>query len=223
MNDGMRLLGGAAVAGCIVLTAPAQAASPLDELIEPVAGKSACFARVYDAAHLQRNPKQKTTAITVWLKYQQPDTPPEPGKAPVLDMGLSVSQRGDPRPSFAQGGCYWDPRANRDTSDQRMIKAFKKDEGAVCPTSARPDVFESLSAEEGGVLILDRGRDRDTLMVFLDDTLTMVKRANRGKQLDMRFGADDRVFLLRRADMTACAAVENAVTEPEPGVAPRKQ
>ena len=76
MNDGMRLLGGAAVTGCIVLTAPAQAASPLDELIEPVPGKSACFARVYDAAHLQRNPKQKTTVITVWLKYQQPDTPP---------------------------------------------------------------------------------------------------------------------------------------------------
>ena len=41
-------------------------------------------------------------------------------------------------------------------------------------------MFEAASAEEGGVLILDRGKDRDTLMVYLDDSLTMVKRANRG-------------------------------------------
>ncbi len=174
---------------------------------------------------LQRNPKQKTAAITVWLKYEPQRAPPEAGKAPalVLGLGLSIVQRGDPRPFFAQGGCYWDARANRDTSDQRMIKAFKKDEGAVCPTSAQPDVFESLSAEEGGALILDRGKDRDTLMVYLDDSLIMVKRANRGRHLHTRFGADDRVFLLRRTDTKDCAAVENALTELEPGVAPRKQ
>ena len=88
----------------------------------------------------------------------------------------------------------------------------------VCLQSARPDVFETLSAEEGGDLILDRGKDRDTLMVYLDDGLTMVKRANRGNQLNIRFGADDRVFLLRRTDMKDCAAVEEAVTAPEPGV-----
>ena len=56
----------------------------------------------------------------------------------------------------------------------------------------------AVSAEEGGVLIIDRGKDRDTLMVYLDDSLTMVKRADRGEQLDVKFGADDRVFLLRR-------------------------
>ena len=47
-------------------------------------------------------------------------------------------------------------------------------------------MFETLSAEEGGALILDRGKDRDTLMVYLDDGLTMVKRADRGDQLDIR-------------------------------------
>ena len=51
-------------------------------------------------------------------------------------------------------------------------------------------------------------------MVYLDDGLTMVKRANRGNQLNIRFGADDRVFLLRRTDMKDCAAVEEAVTAP---------
>ena len=41
----------------------------------------------------------------------------------------------------------------------------------VCLQSAQPDVFEATSAEEGGDLILDRGKDRDTLMVYLDDSL----------------------------------------------------
>ena len=91
----------------------------------------------------------------------------------------------------------------------------------MCP--ARPDVFDSVSAQEGGDLILDRGKDRDTLMVYLDDSLIMVKRANRGKLIGMKFGADDRVFLLRRADLKDCATVEEAVTTPEPGVAPRQR
>jgi hypothetical protein len=200
----------------------ARAATPLDDLIEPAAGRGACFTRVYDDGHLRRNPKQKTTAITVWLSYEQMGGSP-PGIG--LGLGLAISRRGDPKPLFAQGGCNWDERANRNTSDQRLIKQFKKDAGAVCIMSAEPDVFEATSAQEGGHLIFDRGQDRDTLLLYLDDRLTMVTRANRSKQLDIRFGADDRVFLLRRSDMNmnTCAAVENAVTEPEPGVPPRRR
>ena len=61
-----------------------------------------------------------------------------------------------------------------------LIKTYPKEAGFVCLQSARPDVFDAVSAEEGGDLILDRGKDRDTLMVYLDDSLIMVKRANRG-------------------------------------------
>ena len=70
---------------------------------------------------------------------------------------------------------------------------------------------------------MDRGRDRDTLMLYLDDSLILVKRTNRGRHLLTKFGADDRVFMLRRTDMKDCSAVEEAVTTPEPGVAPRSR
>jgi hypothetical protein len=63
---------------------------------------------------------------------------------------------------------------------------------------ARPDVFDVLSAQEGGYLLLDRGKNRDTLMVYLDDSMIMVKRANRSEQLDVEFGTEDRAFLLQR-------------------------
>jgi len=196
----------------------ARAATPLDDLIEPAAGKSACFIRVYGADHLRRNPRQKTRSMTVWLKYQ-PAGPGVPGVA--LGLGLEISLRGDRLPFFAQGGCEWDPHANRDTGGKRLLPTFKKEAGANCLMSAQPDVFESVSAEEGGFLVLDRGRDNDTVMVYLDESLIMVKRANRAKHLDVWFGVDDRVFRLHRTDSKDCAAVENAVTEREPTSPPR--
>ena len=208
------------VAATVLACGPALAANPFDDLIEPVDGKSACFTRVYDAAHLKRNPRQKITAMTVWMRYE----PIGGGVSGVaLAMSLAIMQRGDPAAMVSDGGCNFDERANRNTSAQRLIKTYPKDAGMVCLQSARPDVFEAVSAEEGGDLILDRGKDRNTLMVYLDDSLTMVKRANRRKQLFIEFGPDDRVFLLRRAADRDCDAVRDAVTTPEPGVPPRRR
>jgi len=203
----------------LLALSPAFAETPLDDLIKPELNSTACFTRVYDAAHLRAHPKQKTAAITVWMKYENfGGTPPVTG----LAISLAVKQQGDPAAMYSQGGCDYQKTANRDTSDHVLIKTYPKEAGFICMQSARPDVFAAVSAEEGGYLILDRGKGRDTLMVYLGDILIMVKRANRGKPIDMEFGADDRVFLLRRTDMKDCAAVEEAVTTPEPGVAPRQ-
>jgi len=197
----------------------ARAESPLDDLIAPKPASSACFTRVYDADHLRKNPKQMTTSIAVWLAYDKAY-----GNPPVLappGLGIAISRRRDSDPLFAQGGCSWDEGVNRDTSDRRMIKEFKKEAGIGCMMLAQPDVFDVSSAEEGGYLILDRGKDKDTLMVYLEDSLTMVKRADRAKHIDVDFGVDDRVFLLHRAAVKDCAAVEDAVSTPEPN-APRR-
>jgi hypothetical protein len=203
-----------------VLNSPnAQAANPLDDLIEPADGKSACFTRVYDAEHLRRHPKQKTVSITVWLSYEADSANVS---RPVLHDALAVVQRGDAAALYSEGGCDFDAKANRDTSGNRLLKTYPKEGGHVCLHSAEPDVFFATSAEEGGFMIMDRGKDPDTLMLYLDDSLIMVKRANRGKHIDVKFGADDRVFMLRRADMKACAAVEEAVTTPEPDARRRR-
>ena len=199
---------------------PALAETPLDDLIKPELNSAACFTRLYDAAHLQAHPKQKTTAMTVWMKYENIG-----GDPPImaLAIALAVKQRGDPAAMYSQGGCDYQKTGNRDTSDNVLIKTYPKEAGFICMQSARPDVFNAVSAQEGGDLILDRGKAPDTLMVYLDDSLIMVKRANRGKLIGMKFGPDDRVFMLRRIDIKACAAVEEAVTKPEPGVAPKRR
>ncbi|HZP79253.1 MAG TPA: hypothetical protein VFB45_24170 [Pseudolabrys sp.] len=184
------------------------AASPLDDLLPRAAGKTACFSRVYDQAHLRAHPKQTTSAMTVWLRYDQPD----PKIAAGLQINLALTRRGEAEPLFAQGGCAWVEGGNRDVQGRPVVKSFKKNAGADCLMTARPDVFDVVSAEEGGELVIDRGQDADTLMVYLDDGLTMVKRADRAKGLDVRFGTDDRVFLLHRADAKVCEFVEQALS-----------
>jgi hypothetical protein len=202
------------VAACIVAMSPlAKAhAAPLDDLIARRAGASACFVRVYDETHLRQHPRQKTTFIAAWMKY----TKKQGADGLALNFALAVRRRGDRDALFSQGGCEWSATANRDTSNNRLIAGFPKDEGAVCTQTARPDVFETLSAEEGGNLIFDRGKN--ALVLYLDDSLTMVKRSNRGRQLHIIFDTDDRVFELRRANAKDCAFIEEAVTTPEPGV-----
>lgn len=194
-------------------------ASPLDDLIVPKPGASACFTRAYDADHLRKNPKQTTTSIAVRLSYDK-----EQGNPPalMLGLGIAISRKGVAQPLFAQGGCAWNAGVNLDTSDRRMIKEFRKDDGGGCMMSARPDVFDTLSAEEGGYLIVDRGKDKDTLMVYLQDGLMMVKQADRAKPTSIDFGAADRVFLLRRAAAKECDFVERALTRQVrlPGVDP---
>jgi len=201
----------------IALARPAvSAGTPFDELLKPELNNAACFTRVYDAAHLRAHPKQQTTAMTVRLKYVAIG-----GGVPALSVSLGMARRDDPAALYSDGGCEWSATANRDTSNNRLIKNYPREAGMVCLQSARPDVFDATSAEEGGALIMDRGKDRDTLMLYLDDSLILVKRANRGRHLLTKFGSDDRVFMLRRTDMKDCAAVEEAVTTPEPGVARR--
>jgi hypothetical protein len=216
----LRLQAIAVLVTSLLVLSPAFAETPLDDLIKPELNSAACFTRVYDAAHLQAHPKQKTTAMTVWMKYENMG-----GDPPVmaLAVSLAIKQRGDPAAMYSQGGCDYQKTGNRDTSDNVLIKTYPKEAGFICMQSARPDVFDSVSAQEGGDLILDRGKAPDTLMVYLDDSLTMVKRANRGKLIGMKFGPDDRVFMLRRTNMKDCAAVEEAVTKPEPGVAPKQR
>jgi hypothetical protein len=209
------------VVGCLVafLLAGRAQAEPLDDFLAHRAGASACFIRAYDEAHLRQHPRQKTTFIAAWMKYEKR----QGAEDLALSFSLAMRRRGDRDALFSQGGCKWSATANRDTSNNRLIAGFPKNEGAVCLQSARPDVFESVSAAEGGSLILDRGKEKNTLMIYADDSLTMVKRSNRGRQLHIILDTDDRVFTLRRANAKDCAFIEEAVTAPEPGARDRRR
>jgi hypothetical protein len=184
--------------------ATAQVASPLDALITPVGGASACFRRDYDDGHLRQHAGQKTKSVVIRLAYEKADD----GLA--LSLGGAILRRGDAQPLFSSGGCAWTVGGNRDINDRPLIDVFKKKAGANCAMSARPDVFDTLSAEEGGELILDPVKS--DMMLYTDTSLAMVTASARDKPMDVEFGTEDRVFRLRPTGIKDCDFVRRALT-----------
>src|SRR5262245_41758484 len=182
-----------------LLTANHVAANPFDDLTK---NGDACFHRSYDAAHLAKNPRQLTTSMTVWVTTID--------SMRSGNVGLGVTRRGETAPLFLAAGCDWG-------DDQSWMKSYQKKGGAGCVTLAVPDVFRDVSsAEEGGGVVLDPAPGGKTMLVHMDDRQSMVRRANRGRKISVLFGADDRVFMLRRADSKQCESVKDAVTTLEP-------
>jgi hypothetical protein len=116
------------------------AETPLDDLIKPELNSAACFTRFYDAVHLRAHPNQKITSMTVWMKYENLG-----GTTPVMALAISIAvkQRGDPAAMFSQGGCDYQKTANRDTSEDVLIKTYPKEEGFVCNRRGRTSLTQS--------------------------------------------------------------------------------
>jgi hypothetical protein len=186
-----------------VLAASVALADPMSDLTKD--GNGVCFRRMYEAAHLKKNPRQQVTSMTVWIA----------GKDEMAsgNTGLALTRRSDAEPVFLSGDCDWQELKNVEF----WMPSFTKKMGAGCVTLAVPDAFpESSSAKEGGAVILDPTPDGKTMIVHLDDSPSLVKRASRWKVVPFKPGREDRVFLLRRADLKACDFVKEAVTAREP-------
>jgi hypothetical protein len=197
----MRMIAAALIA--ITLASSEALSDPFSDLTKH--GGAACFRRDYDATHLKKNPRQQTTAMTLWIAGK--------GEMESGNIGLALTRRTDPQPLFLSGDCAWD----NFKSPPEWMPSFAKKAGAGCVTSAIPDVFpESSSAEEGGPVILDPSADGKTMIVHLDDSPSLVRRAERWKVIPLKLGRDDRVFLLRRTAPKDCDFVKEAVTTPEP-------
>jgi hypothetical protein len=190
----------------LVLGAQSAAADPYTDLIKD--GADACFRRVYDAAHLKNNPRQRFSSMTVWIG----------AKTKGAEAGLALTRRGDPDALFISASCTWEEYK---PGQKSWMESFKKRAGAGCITLAVPDVFpDASSAEEGGGVLFDPAPDGKSMMVHLQDQQVMVRRAARRDKIAITLGVDDRVFLLRRTAAKDCDVVRDAVTAPEP---PRQQ
>jgi hypothetical protein len=192
----------AAAALLALSVAPAMA----DSLSDLTRNGDACFRRDYDAVHLKRIPRQQTGTMTVWVTNSK--------ALRNGNVGLALTRRSDPQPLFLAADCRWDHFKN----PPDWMPSFKKKAGAGCVTSAVPDVFTNASsAEEGGAVVLDVAPDGKTMTVHLADEQVMVKRAARGRKIELKLGRDDRVFLLRRAAVKVCDFLKEALTTLEPG------
>jgi len=168
---------------------------PLDRLIASEGG-SVCFSRQYDAAHLKRHPGQATRSAMLSFKADA--------------VRVMLDQKGHKEPLYIVAGCEWNPRANRDTSGNRLLPSFTKTAAYDCIVIVAPS-----SAEEGGYAILDPASDGKSLMLHIDTPVSV--RPGLGpdaRPFPLTLGRLDRVFRLDRADKSLCKELEDRLEGP---------
>jgi hypothetical protein len=166
-------------------------ADPLGALMAKGNG-AACYERIYDDAHLARNPGQKTREMLLSLRAEGGD----PDGAT-----LRIRIRQDKRDLYQLGECAFAEKANLDVMDKPLIAAFKGPSGLDCHLYASTDPG---SAEEGGDFPIDL-RDGATIVVYFPDGLAAWTSLDRPVEADFpEFGVDDRVFKLSRTSNGAC-------------------
>lgn len=171
---------------------------PLTRIVAPKDGASACYRRVYDAAHLKRHSTQQTTDILLSFKYQADGAHIE---------RILLTRRGKQPQLYLGGGCEWSQTANIDTSGNRMIESYVKDASYVCIALTGPG-----SAEEGGVFLIDLAPDGKSATLHLDSPIYAMRGADKsGVGGYTKLGREDRVFRLTRTDDAVCRALEEAL------------
>lgn len=174
---------------------------PLVRLVAPKDGASACYRRVYDAAHLKRNSRQQTTDILLSFKYQ--------GNNGAHIERIMLTRRERQPVFYFAGSCEWSKTANIDTSGNRMIKSYTKDAGYACIALTGPG-----SAEEGGAFLIDLAPDGKSAMLHLDGPIYAMRGKDKlGAGKYVKLGSEDRLFRLTRTDVAACRALEEALPD----------
>jgi hypothetical protein len=174
----------------------ASAGTPLPSLVGDKPSGRFCFNRVYDSAHLRRHPSQRTVSTLASIEYEKS------GASAWLRMQLRL--KGREGPANVVASCAWSETANRDTSGNRMLPAFRGEEGFVCIA-----LYNQQSAEEAGTVLFDVAGDGKAVTVYFDDGIGLWETPEPISQLELH--REDRVFLLKRAEDAACKTLEETL------------
>jgi hypothetical protein len=202
-----------AVLMAALLLWPLEAAA-MGELLRAGVGAESCFTRTYSAAHLARNPRQKTLSMRAALRREP--IPGSVGVAPLVFLRLETVRRGDGRRGNGQrwkaiADCGFRETANLDTdpNSPRFGKlrnpAYPHKDAILCAVTG-----EGLDSEGGDLLLEDVVGG---MVVYIRESITMrtaaTVSASQGRY--MPFGGEDAVFSLDRAPDAACADLHKAL------------
>jgi len=177
--------------GLLGLAATGAAADPLSDLLAANRGL-ACYERVYDDAHLAKNPGQRTRTIRLLLTDD-----------PAIDgTSMRVSVRGRNGDRHIVAGCEWNAAPHLDALGKPYIETWKAGAGLVCHAAASSD---GASAEEGGDFVAEL-RSAERIVLHLPDGIAAWPSYDtRPEATFFDFGVDDRVFRLDRTTDRLCA------------------
>jgi len=165
-------------------------ADPLQTLLDKGNG-AACYERVYDEAHLAKNPGQTTHAMLVSLRAE----------GGFADAVLRIRITRAKAVLYMMGECGYAEKANLDIMGEKLIPAFKGPGGLDCHVYTSAD---GSSAEEGGDFPIDL-KDGQSLIVYFPEDLTAWRSIDRSDPANFEsFGTDDQIFRVDRTSTSVC-------------------
>jgi hypothetical protein len=192
------------IAALFASALPALAADLLAELVPTHPGASACFQRIYDAAHLKQHPRQAIRAVLLSLRRETKHPENVVLRASFKDKGRSDA-------AMIGAGCDWRPSgANRGEYTRRLVPNFPKEAGLQC--QALP--WWEVSGEDAALFPIDLDPAGRSLTLYMREAVSLWTGVFTAEPPALRLGSDDRVFRLERVDAAACAALERAVPDP---------
>lgn len=192
------------IAALLASALPAIAADPLVHLLPGRAGASACFQRVYDTNHLKQHPRQAIRSVLLSLRREakRPDN---------VVFRMSFADKGRSDAALVGGWCSWrQADANRSKQIPRLVREFPNEPGVVCQWLP----YWEVSGEDASLFLIDLDPGGRALTLYLRPVVTLWTGAYMPEPPVLRLGTDDRVFRLERVDAAACAALEDAIADP---------
>ena len=155
----------------------------LAEIVPPIAGRKACFAREYDRKHLSEHPRQRVQRIVFQLEYHR--HPPEkdtPHGQRNYYFSMAAKVRGESKTLHASGECV------------------PSETGASC----------GVECDGGG---LGLRREPQTGAILVDLTQHGRIRMTRGcgdeeNAAEIEPGRDDKLFRLENVEPVACQSLK---------------
>lgn len=195
----MKALTGLTLTG--VLAAGAAGANPLLDLLEANNGLI-CYDRVYDAAHLARNPNQKTRSIRLSLTDY----------AAIDGASIRISINGSNGTRHIVGECGWSEEPNLDSMGEPYLASYKAGPGLVCHAAASTD---GASAEEGGDFLVELRAGKNAVLHIPGEIAAWPSYETEPEATFFRFGVDDRVFRIDRTGGEACLEMNRLLPSAE--------
>jgi hypothetical protein len=165
-------------------------ADPLSDLLDK-GGGTVCYSRVYDPAHLDEHPAQKTTEVRLSFAAESDND------GAVIRVLLKLGAK----PNYINGGCSWTAQANLDITGKPIIEAFKGPAGLNCWALTSED---GSSAEEGGDFFVDL-KDGKSITLYLPEYIAAWPSFDRSDGAEfLQLVKEDRIFRLDKANAAPC-------------------
>ncbi len=198
----------AAVLAAMATIIGASPASAVSGVLGRASNARACFERIYDAAHLARNPSQTVSRIRISVSRET--IPGSVGSPPADVLRVELTRRGDAQTRRAIAWCEHPFGGERLNSRGEVTNHGQP--GARCRVTGE-DYMNAEEGNDGGSVDIRAAEGGVLARISSRLRLRTGDRVSVDKGSEFRLGPSDRTFRLSSMPASACDDLRQAIRE----------